>query len=191
LKKKRRKKMNNTVKWILITAVAALIITLVVLAGKKSPAAVVSAPANGSAPAAPASCTGKAAPDFTYTDINGKNLSLSGLRGKVVILDFWATWCPPCKMEIPGFVQLQKQYEKEGLMVVGIALDTEEKVKNFAKEYGINYPLAIGDQSITQAYGGIQGIPTTFIIDKTGCIVGQHVGYRPKEVFEQEFLKLK
>lgn len=175
--------MNDNTRWLLVLAVAAGVIALVVM-NKNNTSTTPPAVQNST-------CTGSGAADFNFIDIAGKPLKLSALRGKVVILDFWATWCPPCRMEIPGFIELQKQYGKDGLVVVGIALDDEGKVKDYVNSNGINYQVAIGGQEIEQAYGGIQGIPTTFIIDKKGCIAGKHVGYRPKEVFEQEFLKLK
>lgn len=131
------------------------------------------------------------APDFTLTGIDGQNVQLSSFKGKVVILDFWATWCPPCKAEIPFFVELQSQYGKDGLAIIGAALDDPEKVKAFAKDYGINYPVALANRDTATTYGGIRGIPTTFVIDKKGNVVRQYVGYRPKEVFEADFKALK
>jgi len=130
-----------------------------------------------------------AAPAFTLTDINGKSVSLSDFKGKVVILDFWATWCPPCKREIPDFIKLQKEFGSRGLQVVGIALDEPGKVQAYASQNGINYPVLLGSDDIAWKYGGIQGIPTTFIIDKTGKIVSKFEGYRPREVFESEIKK--
>jgi peroxiredoxin len=131
------------------------------------------------------------APDFALKGLDGKTVKLSDFKGKVVILDFWATWCPPCKAEIPGFIDLYKTYKDKGLVVIGAALDEEKKVRDFVKKYGVNYPVVLGDQETAQAYGGIRGIPTTFIIDRTGHIAGQHVGYREMEVFVKEFENLK
>ncbi|MFH0731672.1 MAG: TlpA disulfide reductase family protein [Candidatus Omnitrophota bacterium] len=127
------------------------------------------------------------APSFTLTDINGNSFDSSGLKGKVVILDFWATWCPPCREEIPHFVELDKQYNDKGLAVVGISLDEggASAVKSFAQENGISYPILIGTQEVQSAYGGIRGIPTTFIIDRNGNIVQKVVGYRDKDFFEE------
>jgi peroxiredoxin len=130
-----------------------------------------------------------AAPAFTLTDLNGKSVSLSDFKGKVVILDFWATWCPPCKREIPDFINLQKEYGARGLQVVGIALDEPGKVQAFASQNGINYPVLLGTDDIAWKYGGIQGIPTTFVIDKTGKITAKFEGYRPRDVFESEIKK--
>lgn len=128
----------------------------------------------------------KKAPDFTLQDLEGKPFSLSALEGKVIILDFWATWCPPCRAEIPHFIALYDQYKSDGLEVIGVALDRggANVVKPFAKDLEINYPILIGNQEVTEDYGGIRGIPTTFVIDREGRIVEKFVGYREKEVFE-------
>ncbi len=127
------------------------------------------------------------APDFILPDLNGKSVSLSSFKGKVVILDFWATWCPPCREEIPHFKALYAAYHSKGLEVIGVALDQGGvgDVAPFAKDNGINYPLVIGNEAVVQAYGGIRGIPTTFIIDRQGRIVQKYVGARDKKVFEE------
>jgi cytochrome c biogenesis protein CcmG/thiol:disulfide interchange protein DsbE len=131
------------------------------------------------------------APDFTFTSINKNEIKLSNYKGKVIILDFWATWCPPCRAEIPHFIELYNKYKEEGLVVIGMAIDEKYKVEKFAKDFKINYPVVIGNEKVANDYGGIFGLPTTFIIDKKGNIVEKFIGYRPKEVFEQIFLKLK
>ncbi|MFC1485164.1 TlpA family protein disulfide reductase [bacterium] len=132
------------------------------------------------------------APDFNLKSMNGEMFTLSSLKGKVIILDFWATWCPPCRKEIPGFVELQAQYKDQGLEIVGVSLDDRgwDVVKPFASEYNINYVLVVGDKDIAIKYGGITGIPTTFIIDRDGNIQKKHIGYVSKEVFEQEIKEL-
>ncbi|MCX8094090.1 MAG: TlpA family protein disulfide reductase [Candidatus Goldbacteria bacterium] len=135
--------------------------------------------------------TFKKAPDFTLTSLNKNEIKLSNYKGKVVILDFWATWCPPCRAEIPFFIELYKQYKEEGLVIIGMAIDEKYKVEKFAKDFKINYPVVIGNEKIANDYGGIHGLPTTFIIDKEGNIREKFVGYRPKEVFEEAFKKLK
>jgi|Deesub1362B_J571_1020462.scaffolds.fasta_scaffold00163_43 cytochrome c biogenesis protein CcmG/thiol:disulfide interchange protein DsbE len=135
------------------------------------------------------------APDFTLKDIKGNNVSLSDFRGKIVILNFWATWCPPCRKEIPVFIKLYEKYKNEGLIIIGISLDKEGKkvIIPFVKKFGINYPILIGTKEVENAYGGIRGIPTTFIIDKEGKIRKKHIGLplNPEEFFENEFLKIK
>jgi peroxiredoxin len=141
-------------------------------------------------PALPPMAVTGAAPAFTLVDLTGKNVSLSDFKGKVVVLDFWATWCPPCRREIPDFISLQKQYASQGVQIIGIALDEPEKVQAFARDNGMNYPVLLGNDAITAKYGGIEGIPTTFIIDKTGRIVNKFEGFRPRETFEAEIKKL-
>ncbi len=134
----------------------------------------------------------KPAPDFELPDVNGKKVRLSDFKGKIIILDFWATWCPPCRAEIPGFVELYKKYKDKGVEIIGISLD-EGGVKDvvpFMKEFGINYHVLIGNYKVTQDYGGIRGIPTTFVIDRKGNIRAKYVGYRPKEVFERDIITL-
>lgn len=127
------------------------------------------------------------APDFTLPKLTGETLTLSELRGKVIILNFWATWCPPCKAEIPFFVELQNEY-KEHLTIVGVCLDRADRnnIKKFIEEMGINYHIVMSNPKVVKDYGGIRGIPTSFIIDKKGNIREAIVGYRPKEVFENK-----
>lgn len=132
------------------------------------------------------------APAWELKDVNGKPVQSADFKGKVVILDFWATWCPPCRQEIPGFISLQKKYGKDGLTVVGVALDAEgaKVVAPFIKKNGINYPIVLGDDKVTRAFGGIEAIPTTFIIDREGNIVSKHVGFVPEATFEKEIKPL-
>lgn len=132
------------------------------------------------------------APDWKLTDLSGKRVSFSDFRGKVVILDFWATWCAPCRVEIPHFVELQKQYGDKGLTVIGVSLDEQgpEIVKKFVKQLGVSYPIVIGNEKVAEAYGGIIAIPTTFVIDRQGRIVSQHMGYNDKATFEKEIQSL-
>ena len=133
-----------------------------------------------------------AAPEWQLNDPDGQRVALSDFKGKVVILDFWATWCPPCKAEIPGFIALQKQYGAQGLTVVGVSLDTagSSVVKSFMKQFGMNYPVVIGDEKTAADYGGVTAIPTTFIIDRNGKIVTSHQGYASQVVFESEIRPL-
>ena len=128
----------------------------------------------------------KKAPYFELKDLNGNKVRLSDFAGKVIILDFWATWCPPCKKEIPDFIELYKQYSKRGVTIIGIALDEYNAVKNFQSENKINYPILLGTDEVVKLYGGIRGIPTTFVIGKDGTIRQRYEGFRPKDLFEKE-----
>ena len=131
-------------------------------------------------------------PDWKLADLDGKTVNFSDFRGKVLILDFWATWCVPCRVEIPHFVELQKQYGDKGLTVIGVSLDQQgpEVVKKFVERLGVNYPVVIGNEKVVDAYGGIEAIPTTFVIDRQGRIVSRHMGYDDKAVFEKEIQRL-
>ena len=133
----------------------------------------------------------KAAPDFSLESTDGMAVSLKQYRGRVVILDFWATWCGPCRRGIPDLVSLQKKY-KDDLRVIGISLDTDTKsdVIPFAKKFNINYPILYGNQQVTQAYGGINAIPTTIVIDQYGDIVAKYVGLVDKETFAKHIEEL-
>ena len=135
---------------------------------------------------------GAPAPDWELTGLDGKTVKFSDFRGKVVILDFWATWCMPCRIEIPHFVELQKQYGDKGLAIVGVSLDEQgpKVVKKFMKQFQMTYLVVIGNEKIVAAYGGIEGIPTTFVIDRDGRIVRGYVGYAEEEVLEQEIKSL-
>jgi peroxiredoxin len=137
----------------------------------------------------PVEATGDA-PGFQLADVNGGQVSLADFKGKVVILDFWATWCPPCKREIPDFIQLQNQYGAKGLQIVGIALDQPGKVKSFVRDNGMNYTVLLGTDEVSARYGGVESIPTTFVINKDGKIVTKFEGFRSKETFENEIKKL-
>lgn len=127
------------------------------------------------------------APAWTLRDVDGRPVSSAQTHGKVVILDFWATWCPPCRAEIPGFVELQKTYGDQGLVVIGVSMDRAGPVavKSFMEQTGMNYPVVMGDETISQAFGGIEALPTTFIINREGHLVGRHVGYTDQPEFER------
>jgi peroxiredoxin len=117
--------------------------------------------------------TPMAAPGWQLQDLEGKSVKLSDFKGKVVVLNFWATWCGPCREEIPDLVSLQKQYTTQGLVVLGISMDAggATRVAGFAKKMEINYPIVMGDAKVSAAYGGIRVLPTTFIIDRKGNVV--------------------
>ena len=131
---------------------------------------------------------GDAAPAWELKDTNGNPVKLSDFKGKVVILDFWATWCPPCRAEIPHFIGLQEKYGKQGLVIVGISVDEggPEVVSSFVKANKVNYPIVLGNLDVAQQYDATNGIPTTFVIDRKGNIVSKHLGYTEPDVFEGE-----
>ena len=136
---------------------------------------------------------GEKAPDFSLADLQGNPFRLSDVSGKVVVLDFWATWCPPCQESVPQLVELQKKYGPQGLAIVGISLDRAGKrvVKPFAKKFKVNYTLLVGDYSkVVDDYGGIIGIPTLFVIDRNGNIVTSYIGYVEIEELEEQIKKL-
>jgi peroxiredoxin len=148
-------------------------------------------------PSDPSACMANAKPanlDFKVKAIDGTtDIALSSYRGKVILLNFWATWCGPCKAEIPGFVELMTQYKDQGLVVVGYSVDdTPDKAKAFAKEYNINYPILLGleREDVQDAFGPIYGIPASFIISKDGRVCKRHTGIAPKAVFEKEIKAL-
>lgn len=127
------------------------------------------------------------APDFALEDLNGEIVRLSDYSGKVVFVNFWATWCPPCRAEIPYFIELISEYGEDGFVVLGIDLDPRDfsKVPDFVKKQGINYPVLYDNKGISDLYGGIQYIPTTFVVNRNGKIVEQIQGSRPKADFER------
>lgn len=134
----------------------------------------------------------KAAPDFTLKDANGKTVTLSEYKGKVVLLNFWATWCGPCKIEIPWFMDFEQQYKDRGFAVLGVSMDEDgwEAVKPYVEEKRINYRVALGNDSVGDLYGGIESLPTTFVIDREGRVAAAHRGLIPKNDYQNEILQL-
>ncbi len=160
--------------WIVIGIMAAALLAMIVVG-------LHNAPTGGGRSGLFGRVAGKEAPDFQLKDINtGKTIRLSDYRGKAVVLNFWATWCPPCKVEIPWFVDLQKQYGPDGLAVVSVAVDDsgEKQIADFANQMGINYPVLVGNEEVENAYGGVDGLPTTFYIGRDGKIVERVEGLR-------------
>jgi len=132
------------------------------------------------------------APDFALKSSDGKTIKLSDYKGKVVIIDFWATWCPPCRKGIPDLISIQNDY-KNDVVIIGISLDSEKTLKDvpgFIKSYGINYPIVFGDDKVVAAYGGIEGIPTAFVVDKKGNVVDKHVGLVSKDTYVNKIKEL-
>lgn len=132
------------------------------------------------------------APAWKLKDVNGVEVTSAQFKGKVVVVDFWATWCPPCREEIPGYIQLVKKYGKDGLVIVGVSLDQAgpSVVKTYAEKTGVNYPLVMGDDEVVAAFGGMEAIPTTFLIDRDGKIRDRKVGAEATETYEKKIVAL-
>src|ERR1051325_11641609 len=142
------------------------------------------------APPATSACPANAKPanmNFTLKDVDGKDVKLAALKGKVVLLDFWATWCGPCKIEIPWFIEFQNKYGKDGLQVIGISVDdTLDKLKPFVADLRMNYPVLQGldHDDVQDAYGPMFGVPVTAVISRDGKVCLKHVGLASKDSFE-------
>ncbi|MEY3607631.1 MAG: hypothetical protein RLZZ447_419 [Verrucomicrobiota bacterium] len=133
-----------------------------------------------------------AAPAWTLKDVDGKPVRFADFKGKVVVIDFWATWCPPCREEIPGYIEMTKKYGKDGLVIIGISLDQAGPgvVRPFMAKSGINYPIVMGDDATVAAFGGVEGIPTTFLIDREGRIRDKKVGMMAAAEYEKKILAI-
>ena len=154
-------------------------------------------PAAASPSAAPASesavdKTGSMAANFTLRDAAGKDIKLTDFKGKVVLLNFWATWCGPCKVEIPWFVEFNKTYRDRGFAVVGVSMDDDgwKSVKPYVAEKKLDYTIVIGNDDLGKLYGGVDSLPTTFIIDRSGKIAYVHMGLEGKDTYQKEILAL-
>jgi cytochrome c biogenesis protein CcmG/thiol:disulfide interchange protein DsbE len=134
----------------------------------------------------------KMAPDFTLTDDAGKPVKLSSFKGKAVVLNFWATWCGPCKVEIPWFIEFQQTYRDKDLVILGVSYDDDgwKSVKPYMTEKKINYRILIGNDELAKAYGGLESLPTTVMIDKAGRIVATHIGLVSKSDYKAEIESL-
>ena len=131
------------------------------------------------------------APDFNLPQLDGGDLRLSAYRGKVVLLNFWATWCDPCREEIPHFVELQQRYASSGLQIIGVSMDdSSDPVRPFYQQFHMNYPVVMGTAQTGALYGGILGLPITFLIDRDGHIYAKHIGATSAEVFEKDIRSL-
>ena len=119
----------------------------------------------------------KPAPAFALTSLDNQGIDLSALRGRVVLLNFWATWCAPCQVEIPHFIEWQAKYRDDGLTIIGISMDDDsEPVKSFVAKRNLNYPIVLGDEKLGLAYGGILGLPITYLVDRKGIVRARYMG---------------
>jgi len=134
----------------------------------------------------------KPAPGFTLQDPSGARVSLADYKGKVVLLNFWATWCTGCKQEIPWFMDFQTKYKNEGLTVLGVSLDDEgwKVLKPYLAEHPMNYTIVLGNDDVAALYGGVDALPTTLVIDRKGNIASQHTGVVDRSEVEKELQSL-
>lgn len=134
----------------------------------------------------------KAAPDFALKDSTGKTVKLSDFRGKVVLLNFWATWCGPCKMEVPWFMEFEQKHKDQGLVVLGVAMDDDgwDVVKPYLERYRVNYRVVMGTPEIADLYGGVESLPTTFLLDREGRVARTHIGLVSKKDYQDDIDQL-
>jgi peroxiredoxin len=137
------------------------------------------------------SLVGKQAPEFTRRDFSGARIDLAGFRGKVVLLDFWATWCASCQVEMPAFVLWQRQYGTRGLQVIGISMDDDPaSARRLSAKLQLNYPTAMGDEKLGELYGGVLGLPLTYLIDRKGIIRAKFQGETDLKIIEKQLKAL-
>ncbi len=178
------------IRWMVaaVAAVGLATVTFPVITGCGSSAS----RSDGDSKAAPdaSACSAKAAPanlEFTLTDMNGKAVRLADYKGKAVLLNFWATWCPPCKTEIPVFIELQEKYRARGFVVLGVSTDDPaDALRAFAAEHKMNYPVLQATEELMDAYGPIWAIPVSILINRDGTICKKHMGPATKEEFEKD-----
>lgn len=131
------------------------------------------------------------AAEFSLPDLSGRDIKLSDYRGRVVLLDFWATWCEPCRTEIPQFVRMQEKYGPQGFQIIGVSMDDQEKpVREFYRGFKMNYPVVMGNAKLAESFGGIFGLPVALLIGRDGRIYGRHIGETATSLFEKEVTAL-
>jgi len=132
------------------------------------------------------------APQFTLKDASEKDVKLSDFKGKVVLLNFWATWCGPCKVEIPWFMNFEKVYSSRGLAVIGVSMDEDgwKVVTPYVQRSEIHYPILLGNENVAKLYGGVDSLPMTFLLDRSGNIASRHIGLVGKDTYEREIRQL-
>jgi cytochrome c biogenesis protein CcmG/thiol:disulfide interchange protein DsbE len=182
------------IRWMVATG-AALALALLTLPGIPNFSIQSSAsPAEGGEVAAACDEDARPAPmDFTIADMNGDEVNLASLKGNVILLNFWATWCGPCKIEIPAFVELQDEYGDQGFQVLGLSVDDPpEQIRPFAEEFAVNYPMLVGlgRDDVQEAFGPIWGLPVSIWIDREGTLCKTHLGIASKDDFERDLKSL-
>jgi cytochrome c biogenesis protein CcmG/thiol:disulfide interchange protein DsbE len=170
----------------IIILVVAVVVALMLFAGMQ-----MSKRARAGTNAASLNFQGQPAPEFELKSLDGKLVHLADYRGKAVLLNFWATYCQPCKIEMPWFAEMQNKYGPQGLQIVGVAMDdvSEQEIGKFAQDLGVNYPILIGKESVGDAYGGVQFLPASFYIDRNGKVVDRVFGLKGKADIEADIQK--
>ncbi len=171
--------MNRRLLWIVAVFLAGAVVYMGSRGGKSAPAPAPVADTKSGQP--------QIAPDFTLKSIEGRPVTLSSFRGKVVLLDFWATWCTPCRSEIPRFIDWQQKYRDKGLVVLGVSMDDSSKdAANFAREMKMTYPVVMGTSDVADSYGGVLGLPVNLLISRDGKILNKYVGATDLNALEKQ-----
>jgi cytochrome c biogenesis protein CcmG/thiol:disulfide interchange protein DsbE len=186
-----------TMRWMIagVAAVAAGVMAVPMLLGNGDSADVAEPPMMASHPSGKTCSTDgkKKLEAFTVKDMNGAEVRLADFNGKAILLNYWATWCGPCKIEIPAFIELYDQYKDKGFVILGVSTDDDpETLRAYAKDMKMNYPVLVGrdNEALLEAFGPVFGLPTTFFIGRDGGVCGKHMGPATKERFEQEIKAL-
>jgi cytochrome c biogenesis protein CcmG/thiol:disulfide interchange protein DsbE len=134
----------------------------------------------------------KSAPEFSLKDVHGRTVKLSDYKGKVILLNFWATWCGPCKIEIPWFIDFEQKFKDRGFAVLGVSMDEDgwDAVKPYIEKHKVNYRVVVGSDEVADLYGGVSSLPTSFVLDRQGKIADVHVGLVSKSVYQNEIEQL-